>query len=193
MSSNENSHHAFRSKRRRESVEMRLPKEIACAVTMLLVSCTGVPSDHGAPADKGTPAYCRSTGFSEEPVCRVSLYRLLNNQKAYEGKLVELFGYYAVHSVGGPSKPFLFISKEAEFSADYDAAVELGQISADAPADDISDFHRILGRPNLPLRVIGRLVSEPQQLPNGRTAMALIDPIIGVSHVVPPSREDQEK
>lgn len=170
----------YRLKRQREDIDMQFVKAVTCALTILTISCSGAYAE------------CRTTGFSVEPVCDVSLHKLISDPKFYEGKLIELRGYYSAHSVAGVSKRLLFISKEAEFSADYGASVELGQISEEVPDERALIYDQILNHPNLPLRIIGRLKLEPNRFSSGRAAMALIDPIVGVSHIVPPPRELQK-
>lgn len=141
------------------------------------------------PACSGSAQDCRSTGFSEESVCGATFSELIPSAPKFKGKLVELRGYYAVHSVSGADKKFLFMSKEAEFSADYGAAVELGSLSTDIPKDRISIFDEVLNQPNRPLRVVGRFNSEPRHLPNGRSVLGLLEPLVGASAIVPPPRK----
>jgi len=156
---------------------MRSTKVILFVLAILLCSCAEAYSE------------CRTTGFSEEPVCEVSFFKLISDSKSYDGKLIELSGYYSVHLVEGKSKRFLFISKEAEFSADYGASVELGGLSKEIPAERRPIFEQILNRPELPLRIIGRLRLEQNKLQNGRKVLGVIEPLVGVSHVVPPPKK----
>ncbi len=132
---------------------------------------------------------CRLTGFSEEVVCDVTFSKLILVPMNFDRKLVELRGYYAVHTVSGAEKKFLFMSREAELTADYGAAVELGSLSVNVPKERAESYAATLDKPNRPLIVIGQFNSEPRRLPNGRSAVGLLAPIVGVNPVVPPPRK----
>lgn len=109
-------------------------------------------------ADKIGAPICRPLGGYKEDVCRISMTRLLAEPAAFDGKILELSGFFA----DGPA-PLLFLDESA-----YSTSRTIDSVLLNV---EIGRFSRVLLSENRSfVIVIGRFNAKDRTIPDGASA-----------------------